>query len=42
MDGLIQLIKKIKNAKIVLGDVRDENLITKISKDAEVIIILLL
>ena len=29
--------KKIKNAKIVLGDVRDENLITKISKDAEVI-----
>ena len=29
--------KKIKSAKIVLGDVRDENLIKKISKNAEVI-----
>ena len=28
--------KKIKNAKIVLGDVRDENLINKISKDTEI------
>ncbi len=29
--------KKIKNAKIVLGDVRDENLIDKISKDSEIV-----
>lgn len=28
---------KIKNAKIVLGDVRDENLINKVSKDAEIV-----
>ena len=28
--------KKLKNAKIVLGDVRDENLINKLSKNTEV------